>query len=83
MCGCTPAPLEEDPALDEFPPSVERVAETLAAEGPLTQKEIVERTDLASRTVRSAIADLREAGIVTEELYLLDLRQRKYTLADR
>ena len=74
--------MNDEPLLNEFPPSTEQVAEILQSEGSLTQKELVERTDLASRTVRSAIADLREAGMVREELYLPDLRQRRYVLQD-
>ena len=50
----------------------------LATEGPLTQKELVEKTGLASRTVRSAIADLRQIDAISEQIYLPDLRQRQY-----
>lgn len=79
MCGtCSHAPIEDASTLSDFPPSTEQVAETLAADGPLTQKELVERTGLASRTVRSAIADLRQAELIVEKLYLPDLRQRQY-----
>lgn len=82
MCGpCSHAPLEDVSSQNDFPPSTNRVATALADEGPLTQKELVERTGLASRTVRSAIADLREADLITEKLYLQDLRQRQYVLA--
>lgn len=79
MCGtCSHAPIENESPLNDYPPSTERVAELLAAEGPLTQKQLVERTGLASRTVRSAIADLRQAELISERFYLPDLRQRQY-----
>ena len=78
-CQSTPAQAKkEEPRLGNFPPSVKLVYLTLTYEGPLTQKELVEQTELASRTVRSALSDLVEAGFVSEELYLQDLRQRKY-----
>ncbi len=79
MCSSSQcAPIQDVPPFNEFPPSTERVAEVLAEEGPLTQKELAERTGLASRTVRSAIADLRGADLISERFYLPDLRQREY-----
>lgn len=54
----------------------------LKYEGPLTQKELIDETELASRTVRSALSELVEANFVSEELYLPDLRQRKYVVTD-
>ena len=77
-CQSTPVQAKEEPRLGNFPPSVKLVYLTLTYEGPLTQKELVEQTELASRTVRSALSDLVDAGFVSEELYLQDLRQRKY-----
>ena len=55
---------------------------TLQYEGPLTQKELVEHTELASRTVRNALGSLQEAGFVHERLYHEDLRQRQYFAVD-
>ena len=84
MCGtCCHAPQDDASLLNDLPPSAHKVAQALERDGPLTQKELVERTDLASRTVRSAVADLIEVGIVNEELYLQDLRQRQYVIAKR
>lgn len=72
--------MDDESPLSDLPPSANQVARSLAADGPLTQKELVERTGLASRTVRSAIAALREADLVQENLYLPDLRQRQYDI---
>ena len=74
---------EEEPQLGDFPPSAKLVYLTLEYEGSLTQKELVHETELASRTVRSALSTLTDAGYVSEELYLEDLRQRKYVVIDR
>lgn len=76
------APATEEPDLGDVPPSVRTVYRTLGAAGPLTQKELVERTDLANRTVRSALRSLVDSGHVAEELHLPDLRQREYVIAD-
>lgn len=73
---------EEEPQLGDFPPSAKLVYMTLQYEGPLTQKELVEQTELASRTVRNALTTLEEAGFVDEELYHEDLRQRHYLVAE-
>lgn len=70
------APEEQE--LGDLPPSAKLVFMTLEYEGPLTQKAIVERTELASRTVRNALNTLQEAQLVEEELYHEDLRQRQY-----
>ena len=83
MCRQTAyAAPEEEPDLGDFPPSAKLVYFTLEYEGPLTQKELVNETELASRTVRSALSTLTDAGYVSEELYLADLRQRKYVIPD-
>ena len=82
MC-CSSAAIkqqEEEQQLGDFPPSAKLVFMTLEYEGPLTQKELVERTELASRTVRSALSTLVETEYVTEELYHQDLRQRQYVV---
>ena len=77
----TPRQTErEEPKLGEYPPSAKLVYLTLKYEGPLTQKELVGETELANRTVRSALSELMEAEFVSEELYLADLRQRKYVV---
>lgn len=84
MC-CSSAGVQtakEEPYLGDFPPSAKLVYMTLQYEGPLTQKELVEHTELASRTVRNALSTLKEAGFVREELYHEDLRQRHYVVDD-
>lgn len=77
-----PQTVDEEPRLGDFPPSVKLVYLKLKYEGPLTQKELIDETELASRTVRSALSDLVDADFVSEELYLPDLRQRKYVVTD-
>ncbi len=72
--------MERD--LGDFPPSAKLVYMTLDYEGPLTQKKLVARTELANRTVRSALSELIDAELVVEELYHQDLRQRQYRVAD-
>ena len=74
--------VRDEPHLGDFPPSAKLVYMTLQYEGPLTQKEVVEQTELASRTVRNALSSLQEAGFVREELYHQDLRQRQYLVAE-
>jgi transcription initiation factor IIE alpha subunit len=64
----------------DVPPSAKLVYKVLEYNGGLTQKEIVERSMLSQRTVRDALARLREIGIVSEEVYIPDARQNLYKL---
>lgn len=64
----------------DVPPSAKLVYKVLEYNGPLTQKQIVERSMLSQRTVRDALARLREIGIVSEEVYIPDARQNLYEL---
>lgn len=73
-------PMSERP-IEDVPPSAKLVYKVLEYNGGLTQKEIVERSMLSQRTVRDALARLREIGIVTEEIYIPDARQSLYELA--
>jgi transcription initiation factor IIE alpha subunit len=68
--------------LCELPPSAKLVFKVLEYSGSHTQKEIVERSRLSARTVRSALENLTEIGAVTEEVYIPDARQRLYRLDD-
>jgi DNA-binding MarR family transcriptional regulator len=67
-------------ALSELPPSAKLVAKTLEYEGELTQPQLTEKTLLAGRTVRSALSDLDDAGIVTTRPSVVDARKRLYSL---
>ncbi|MDZ7702584.1 MAG: winged helix-turn-helix transcriptional regulator [Halobacteriales archaeon] len=64
----------------DVPPSAKLVYKVLEYNGALTQKQIVERSMLSQRTVRDALARLREIGIVSEEVYIPDARQNLYEL---
>lgn len=73
--------LMSERPIEDVPPSAKLVYKVLEYNGGLTQKEIVERSMLSQRTVRDALARLREIGIVTEEIYIPDARQSLYELA--
>lgn len=66
--------------ITDVPPSAKLVYKVLEYNGALTQKQIVERSMLSQRTVRDALARLREIGIVSEEVYIPDARQNLYEL---
>ena len=46
--------------------------------GPLSQKEIVERTRIAERTVRGHLKKLIEMHFIEERINLSDLRSKLY-----
>jgi DNA-binding MarR family transcriptional regulator len=68
--------------LDSLPPSAKFVHFVLEHEPDLTQVELVERTRLSARTVRSAVADLKSAGVVDEAVCLRDARKRVYSIRE-
>ncbi|MFQ6123350.1 MAG: helix-turn-helix domain-containing protein [Candidatus Heimdallarchaeota archaeon] len=64
---------------DKLPPSAREIYQILAAEEKgLTTKEVLNRVDYASRTVRYALKRLLSVGLVRKIPYLLDMRQSKY-----
>ena len=69
-----------DRTIADVPPSAKLVYKVLEYNGSLTQKQIVERSMLSQRTVRDALARLREIDVVTEEVYIPDARQNLYKL---
>ncbi len=70
-----------DPDVVEFlPPSAKQVFQVLASEGPLTQKDIISRTDLPPRTVRYALGRLRGEEMLEERFCFSDARQSLYSL---
>lgn len=74
---------EEKPSsVAEQPPSAKLVYVVLEHRGPLTQKQLIDETMLSPRTVRYALSDLDDAGLITETIYLADARQSLYELAD-
>ncbi|WP_336364809.1 winged helix-turn-helix domain-containing protein [Halalkalicoccus salilacus] len=64
----------------DLPPSAKLVAKTLEYDGDSTQSEIAESTLLPSRTVRYALTQLEDNGLVTSRISFMDARQRIYTL---
>lgn len=71
---------QQSATLDSLPPSAKFVHYVLEHRPDRTQVQLVEETGLSARTVRSAVADLKAAGIVDEEVCLRDARKRVYSL---
>jgi DNA-binding MarR family transcriptional regulator len=72
---------ESDPRYDQLldlPPSAKLVYLVLKHEGPLTQQQLCARTLLSGRTARSAVSELEDVGLVTEEVYIPDARKKLY-----
>lgn len=66
--------------IEYLPPSAKLVFDILASNGPLTQKDLISRTDLPPRTVRYALGRLKEESIIRECFYFPDARQSLYGL---
>ncbi len=67
-------------AVSDLPPSAKLIAKVLEYNGTLTQSELVEKSRLSPRTVRHALKELDEAGVVDSEISLADARQNLYSL---
>lgn len=65
----------------DLPPSAKLVYTVLDYHGSMTQKQIVERSMLSSRTVRYALERLEEIQAVDEDIYFADARQNLYRLS--
>lgn len=63
-----------------MPPSAKLVLKTLEYEGPMSQRDLVNRTMLPERTVRLALSHLLKKGYVKKRVSLRDARQRIYEL---
>ena len=73
-----------DPDVVEYlPPSAKEVLLILANEGPLTQKDIIDKTDLPPRTVRYALDRLRGEDMLVERFSFRDARQSLYCLTGK
>ena len=66
--------------LEYLPPSARQVFRVLESDGPLTQKDIISRTELPPRTVRYALDRLRGEEIIEERFCFRDARQSLYNL---
>jgi len=74
--GAAPGLVPDVEALvADLPPSAKAVFRTLKARGPLTHRDLVGATGMPPRTVRYAVARLREAGVLGERCNLRDCRQ--------
>jgi hypothetical protein len=67
--------------IEYLPPSAKLVFNVLASDGPLTQKDLISKTDLPPRTVRYALGRLKEESVIRECFYFPDARQSLYGLA--
>jgi DNA-binding MarR family transcriptional regulator len=68
--------------LESLTPSAKFVYTVLDYEGPLTQKRLAEETRLSQRSVRTALSDLTDEGLIEERIYPADARQRLYAVDD-
>jgi len=66
-------------AMYALSPSAKLVFKTLENEGRLTQKQLANETFLVRRTVRSAIRQLEQAGMITSRVNFEDARQDIYS----
>lgn len=66
--------------LQDLSPSAKLVAKTLEYEGKNTQGGLAESTLLPPRTVRYALTQLEENGLITSQISIMDARQRIYSL---
>ena len=70
-----------DPDVVEYlPPSARQVLLVLESCGPLTQKDIISKTDLPPRTVRYALDRLKGEEMLQERFCFSDARQSLYSL---
>ena len=63
---------------EQLPPSARAIYTLLSEQGPLTSKDLIQKCDLAPRTVRYALKRLTKEGLVKKAPYLLDMRSSKY-----
>ncbi len=66
--------------IEYLPPSAKQVFSVLASYGPMTQKDLINKTDLPPRTVRYALGRLKEERVIRECFYFPDARQSLYGL---
>ncbi len=67
--------------IEYLPPSAKLVFDVLVSNGPLTQKDLISKTDLHTNTVRYALGKLKEEGVIKECFYFPDARQSLYGLS--
>ncbi len=77
LYGVGPPDLD---VIEYLPPSARLIFNVLASDGPLTQKDLISKTDLPPRTVRYALGRLKEESVIRECFYFRDARQSLYGL---
>jgi DNA-binding MarR family transcriptional regulator len=65
----------ESGRFNDLPPSAKYVYDTLDRDGPLTRKELQERTGLPERTIDDALETLENCGFIVKTRDTGDLRQ--------
>ncbi|WP_336331093.1 winged helix-turn-helix domain-containing protein [Haloarcula sp. CGMCC 1.2071] len=68
--------------VSDLAPSAKLVYKVLEYNGKLTQKQIAQKSRLSPRTVRYALNELESAGVVEDDIYFADARQRLYQLTE-
>ena len=66
--------------LEDLPPSAKLVAKTIEYEGEMTQSALTDSTRLPERTVRYALSELEDIGLVKSKIFITDARKRLYSL---
>lgn len=64
--------------VEYLPASAQLVFSILISDGPLTQKDLIRKTELPPRTVRYALSRLKEESVIKECFYFPDARQSLY-----
>ena len=67
---------------NEVPISGKKLMAILGEKGPLTQKELIQASDIPARTARYALKRLIEMGLIIKRSNLADMRSVFYFLAD-
>lgn len=63
-----------------LPSSARHVFDVLTTNSPLTQKDLISKTDLPPRTIRYALSRLKSEDILEEQFCFQDARQSLYSL---
>ena len=66
----------------EVPVSGQKLIAILGKKGPLTQKELIQESDIPARTARYALKRLMEMGLIIKRSNLQDMRSVFYFLAE-
>jgi hypothetical protein len=80
QAGASSAGPPDPDVVEYLPPSARQVLLVLASCGPLTQKDIINKTDLPPRTVRYALDRLKGEEMLQERFCFSDARQSLYSL---